>query len=165
MVSLLKVAQNYFAEQGWPVTKHAELPVLRFEYQGDNGEWVCFTRIKETSDQVIFLSVLEEKVPEDKRVKLAEFLTRANFGLNIGNFEMDFEDGEIRYKTSLDVSQGRLTTGLFDPLVKASLVAMDDYLPGIRAVLAGTATPKQAVEDVLAKIEDENSGYDLIIEN
>ena len=40
--------------------------------------------------------------PEEMRVPMAEFLTRANYGLRIGNFEMDFEDGEVRYKSSVD---------------------------------------------------------------
>lgn len=31
--------------------------------------------------------------------RTAEFLTRANYGLVFGNFEMDMHDGEIRYKT------------------------------------------------------------------
>ena len=30
---------------------------------------------------------------------LSEFICRANFGLSNGNFEMDYMDGEIRYKT------------------------------------------------------------------
>jgi hypothetical protein len=86
-------------------------------------------------------------------------LTRANFGLNIGNFEMDFSDGEIRYKTSIDVTHDRLTHGLIDPLVEASLVAMDDYLPGIKSVIAGEATPHEAIEKVYEDTED----YDLIL--
>ena len=34
---------------------------------------------------------------------IAEFLTRTNYSMIIGNFELDFADGEIRYKTSIDV--------------------------------------------------------------
>lgn len=51
-------------------------------------------------------------VPEDRRLALAEFLTRANYGLFIGNFEMDWQDGEVRYKTSIDVAGDRLSTAL-----------------------------------------------------
>ncbi len=159
MSELFDVALRYFAEKGWPVARHETLPILRLEYEGDNGRWFCYARVREESNQFIFLSILTEKAPEDRRPVVAEFLTRANFGLNIGNFEMDFDDGEIRYKTSVDVSQDRLTPGLIDPLVKASLVAMDDYLPGIQAVIAGKATPGEAIEKIL---EDE-ADYDFTL--
>jgi len=42
-----------------------------------------------------------------------EFLTRANYGLNIGNFEMDFQDGEIRFKTAIDVEEVILRLSIF----------------------------------------------------
>ena len=41
------------------------------------------------------------KVPEEQRVAVNEFITRANYGLTNGNFEMDFNDGELRYKTNV----------------------------------------------------------------
>ena len=40
-------------------------------------------------------------VPEEKRTAISEFITRANYGLTNGNFEMDFSDGELRYKTTI----------------------------------------------------------------
>ncbi len=40
------------------------------------------------------------KAPEEKRLAIAEFVARANDGLRIGNFELDFGDGEVRYKRS-----------------------------------------------------------------
>ncbi len=34
--------------------------------------------------------------------EMAEFICRANYGLRNGNFELDFRDGEIRYKIFVD---------------------------------------------------------------
>jgi hypothetical protein len=154
MSELFDAARAYFQEQAWPVELKDDDEILRFRYEGDHGKWMCFARARSEAGQFIFLSVLSEKVPKDKRPLIAEFLTRANFGLNVGNFEMDFEDGEIRFRTSLDVAEARLTSGLINPLVKASLVAMDDHLPGIQAVMAGTATPKKAIAAIRAADDD-----------
>jgi len=49
-------------------------------------------------------------VISSKRGAVAEFINRANYGIIIGNFEMDFADGEIRYKTSIDVQGDKLTS-------------------------------------------------------
>jgi hypothetical protein len=48
---------------------------------------------------------------------VAEFLTRANSGMVIGNFELDFADGEIRYKTSIDVEGDKLSYAIIKRLV------------------------------------------------
>lgn len=158
MSEIFGVAQAYFEQQGWPVEQKDDDEILRLEYEGDHGSWVCYARARADAEQFIFLSVLSDKVPKGKRVLMAEFLTRANFGLNIGNFEMDFDDGELRYKTSVDVTHSPLTLGLVDSLVKASLVAMDDYLPGIQAVLAGKASPSAAVK----KVREADDDVDLV---
>ena len=39
--------------------------------------------------------------PLEQRAAISEFITRANYGLTNGNFEMDFSDGELRYKTTI----------------------------------------------------------------
>jgi hypothetical protein len=157
-IKMFDIVQNYFSEKGWPVCQHEGMPILRFEYEGENGSWFCYARVREDAEQFIFLSILSEKVSTEKRLVVAEYLTRANFGLNIGNFEMDFDDGEVRYKTSIDVTLDRLTSGLIDPLVQASFVAMDDYLPSLKSILKGEITPKDAIQQV----RDEQDEYDLL---
>ena len=150
---------KYFIDNGWEVSRHDVLPVLRMAYEGDNGNWICYARVREDPRQFIFLSVLSENVPESRRRAVAEFLTRANFGLNIGNFEMDFEDGEVRYKTGIDVTYDHLTPGLIESLVVGNLVPMDDYLPGISAVIAGDQSPAEAI----LKIRGDDDDIDLEI--
>lgn len=148
MSYILSTALDYFRERGWPIGKHEDLPILRFEYEGENGRWLCFVRAREDAGQLVVLCIVPDRVPVERRNAIAEFITRANFGLNIGCFEMDFEDGELRYRTSLDIGQGRLSKDLVHPLVMAALVAMDDHLPGIKAVIQGGATPAEAVTAV-----------------
>ena len=41
--------------------------------------------------------------------KMAEFITRINYGLKDGNFEMDFRDGELRYRCYVN-SEGTVPT-------------------------------------------------------
>jgi hypothetical protein len=77
-------------------------------FSGANGSWMCFAQAQDDNQRFIFYSVMESKVPANKRQTVAEYLTRANYGLVLGNFEMDFSDGEVRYKTSIDVEGGQL---------------------------------------------------------
>jgi len=76
---------------------------------------------------------------------MAEFLTRANYGLVVGNFELDFTDGEIRYKTSIDVEGDCLSKALVRAIVYTNIIMMDKYMPGIMALLYANVSPVQAI--------------------
>ncbi|MEL7052307.1 MAG: YbjN domain-containing protein [Cyanobacteria bacterium J06588_5] len=77
---------------------------------------------------------------------MAQFITRANYGLILGNFELDYTDGEIRYKTSLDVESDRLTPALTKNLISTNVTTMDQYLPGLLAFLEQQTPPGQAIK-------------------
>ena len=80
--------------------------------------------------------------------------------MTIGNFELDFNDGEIRYKTSVDVTDGRLTSALIKKLVYTNVFTIDEYLPGIRTVLEANVRPGaaiSAIEQPDAEIEERSS--------
>jgi hypothetical protein len=93
----------------------------------------------------VFYSVLDTNVPPDKRSAVAEFLTRANYGVYIGNFEMDYSDGEVRYKTSITVKGDRLTPALVKNLVYINVIMMDEYFPGIMSVIYAGVSPADAI--------------------
>ena len=80
---------------------------------------------------LIFYSYLPVNVPVDKMVAAAEFVTRANRGMRIGNFELDYDDGEVRYKTSLDVEGGELSSKMIDNLLRANLSTTNRYFAGL----------------------------------
>jgi hypothetical protein len=143
--SLFEIALNFFTDDNWPVTPHAGQTMLRVNFQGDNGRWSCVARIREEQQQVIFYSIAPVNVVAEKRMAVAEFITRANYGLIMGNFEMDFEDGEIRYKTSLDVEGDRLNAALLKQIVYANVMMMDNYLPGLLSVIYGDKLPEEAL--------------------
>jgi hypothetical protein len=138
---------RYFHDRAWPYSTHDSLPILKVDYEGDNGRWVLYARAKDPEEQLIVLSVHPDSATEDRRPPMAEFLTRANFGLNIGNFEMDYEDGEVRFRTSIDVEGSALDDALIGTLVNANLSVMDDYFTGVADVAAG-GSPAEVIRRV-----------------
>lgn len=79
---------------------------------------------------------------------IGKFINRANYSIIIGNFELNFADGEIRYKTSIDVEGDRLTSALIKRLVYANVTMMDEYLPGIKSVIEGDVSPVDAIAQI-----------------
>jgi hypothetical protein len=146
MNELFSTIQKFFTDDEWYYQQLSNQPILQMTYQGKNGKWPCYAQIHEDQQIFFFFSVCPVNAPEDKRLVMAEFLTRANYGLKVGNFEMDYADGEIRYKTSLDVENDRLSDAIMRNLVYANLWTMDRYLPGILSVIYGDVTPVEAIQ-------------------
>lgn len=139
---------KFFADENWAATRLADETILQMAFQGHSHQWMCFAQAREDSAQAVFYSVAPVIVPGDKRLAVAEYISRANYGLIIGNFEMDFEDGELRYKTSIDLEGLEPTPALFAPLVYANVATMDRYLPGVMSILYGSASPAEAIDRV-----------------
>ena len=159
MGAIFDVMEEFFKKDEWPATKLENQPSMSMNFQGQNGRWSCYARVEEEKQIVLFYSYCPVKAPEEKRPILADFLTRANYGLYIGNFEMDFNDGEVRFKTSLDVEgnksvaeEGKEPTELSFALMKRvvydNVGVMDKYLPGVMSVIYGGASPTEAIAKV-----------------
>ena len=147
MNSVLEVVARFFAEDDWPVQVE-DGSLIRTAFKGEAGQWVCNAWIREQEEQFVFYSVCPVTVPDARLGDLAEFITRANYGMVLGNFEMDYNDGEIRYKTSIDSEGGVFTVGLCKQVVVANVLMMDRYLPGVLAVVSGAKTPVQAIAQI-----------------
>jgi hypothetical protein len=146
--TLLNTVANFFDQENWPYVQVAQESALKFAFSGEQGRWNCYAKTDESQRQVIFYSFCPLQAPAEQRLAVAEFLTRANYGLIIGNFELDFGDGEIRYKTSLDVEGDRLTLALVKHLVYTNVLTLDTYLPGILAVIEGVRSPEEAIASI-----------------
>ena len=146
--SIFDVVHKYFGDSQWVTTQFTGKPILRFSHVGKNGSWVCIAHARESEERFVFYSIGITGMLEAKRLAMAEFITRANFGLIIGNFEMDLNDGEVRFKTSIDVDGDRLSAALLKQLVDVNLEMMDKYLPGMLAVIDTDTSPADAVMGV-----------------
>jgi hypothetical protein len=141
---------NFFKEDDWEFIELEEEPILQMDFPGKNGQLNCYAKAREAQQQFVFYSICPIKAPEDKRLQIAEFLTRANSGMLVGNFELDFANGEIRYRTSAEVEDDNLSSALIRRLVYANMMMMDEYLPGIMSVINGNVSPADAITQIEA---------------
>jgi hypothetical protein len=137
--ALLRELKRVFVENGWPFSEVRGAQVLVSDLSGPLGTWKFYAQVVDEQDLILLYSVCPLRVPADRRSEVSQFLTGANYGLAGGNFELDFEDGEIRYKTALHLQGDGLDRTIVKRLVRSNGMAMETYLPGIGAVITGTA--------------------------
>ena len=78
---------------------------------------------------------------------MAEFIARANYGLKNGNFEIDFRDGEIRYKCFVDCENQIPSQSIIHNSIAIPAAMMKRYARGIINVLYKEMDAETAVED------------------
>ncbi len=90
MTQLLETVVGFFEENDWHYVRRREEPVLQIAFRGDAGEWPCYVFANEERQRLAFYSVCPVRAAEDRRMAVAEFITRVNYGLVIGNFRTRF---------------------------------------------------------------------------
>lgn len=78
---------------------------------------------------------------------IAEFVCRANYGLKNGCFEMDFRDGELRYKSFIDCDDQFPSQALIRNSIGCPVSMMKRYAPGILDVLFKSIDAETAVQE------------------
>ena len=89
--------------------------------------------------------------PVERRADVARFINRVNWGLSIGNFEMDDEDGFVRFRASIAFSNTELTEPLIRNAILAAMEIVETYAEPIIDVLARGKSAAETWEGLRAK--------------
>lgn len=148
MSEILQNTKQFFDAEDWAYQEAQSGLMLNFG--GKNGQWRCFARIREEQGQFIFYSFAPYELTPDQFPVVSEYAMRANFGLFIGNFELNYATGTLQYRTSIDVEgeEDKLSSALMKHLVYQNVLTMDRYLPGLRAILEEGVSPEAAISRV-----------------
>jgi len=93
--------------------------ILPFSASG--RQWITVVTYNNANDIICIYSIMPRKAPNARLAQVAEYLTRANYGLLVGNFELDLSDGEIRYKVSIDAEDISEVAGAMRNMMRANL--------------------------------------------
>jgi hypothetical protein len=149
------------------VRAHLERANLTFSYHDERKAfWILLGQrqhrhlldvwVDDDRGQLAVRNTLPVNVPEERRAAMAEFILRMNFGMIIGGADMDFRDGEVRFRASVDFDglEGEVPDGMIFSLISISVAMMHQYLPGMYRVIYGSCPPDEAVADCERPRED-----------
>lgn len=145
---ILKIAEVYTQEKLNFATDEEENRI-RFSMDTEISPDVRFIARVVNDRTALFTTVLPMNVLEKHRVAVNEYLTRVNYCLLLGNFQMDFDDGEVSYKTvGIFNEDDGLTPEQVTRLTYVGFNMFDKYMPGVFAIIYGGKDPKQAYDDI-----------------
>ena len=85
------------------------------------------------------------RVPEGSRPAIAEAVARANYGLRVGKFEFNVDEGDLRFQASQALTGEAVGEGVIDRLIGTTMAMLDMYLPAFLSVIYGNELPKDAI--------------------
>jgi hypothetical protein len=141
----------FLQEDDLKFTQMAGETATLMTFNCENASYLCYARVREEQEQVMFYTIYPLRAPAERRAEVAEFVTRVNYGLALGNMEMDVSDGEVRFKTSVDASVALFSLPLLRSLMQTCIATADRYYPGYTALLYSDISPAEAV----ARIEND----------
>jgi hypothetical protein len=127
---------------------HSSQPAERkilINITGRNAEYRFQLRLSHDDEFLQILVHYPFRVREEKlRGSVAELLTRANYAMLLGKFEMDLSDGEVRFHLS-HLIESELSVETVERLFFTSLLTAERYFPALMQHLHAGYTPEDAV--------------------
>ncbi|TWU04598.1 YbjN domain-containing protein [Stieleria varia] len=142
-MSKMEQFEAYLMREELKYTRDDEREAFLLSFGGDHGSYREIIRI---DDNVLQSFVgMSVKVPEGSRIDIAVAVARANYGMKIGKFELDMNDGELRYHIAVPVDGDLPSDNVLDRLVHIGIAMADRYMPAFLAVIYGNEPAKDAI--------------------
>lgn len=145
---LVNIVKKFLVDDGW-----------HFSFDENTGIFDFGLRIKSKIQKINYVvDVHEDEIvvygmcpigadhtDANAMAQLAEFLCRANYGLKNGSFELDFRDGEIRYKSFIDCEEAMPSVKVIKNSIHCTAAMYKRYAPGIVDIIFAGCTAKEAI--------------------
>ena len=153
-----KIIAKFFKKDDWRYEFDEENSLFKSGVAVDSAVGNVRVFISAMDDKVVCVLVLPQQVPEDARVAVAELACRINYKLCFGQFEIDFDDGELRFRYAMPSEE--LTDSPMDKaraLLYLPHAMLKLYSSAFLKVILGARTPQAAVDELGPEIGGKGS--------
>ncbi len=144
MANALDTVTEFFKGKDWKFELNQEKHRVESGVSAENGEWRFYVSASDENNLCFVLSAFPQKCPPRRQKACAELLTRINYGLLLGCFEMNYDSGSIAFKTSYPFTAGQIDPERVKEAIEFNIAFMDRFLPAIMAVIYTGISPKRA---------------------
>lgn len=159
--NILKLVEQLLEEEDLDGVRLDDSDAIRTGLVGEFGEWYCDIEVLPLSDTISVLGVLSYmswEVPDERRAVAAQLINRTNSeSVLVGNFEMDENDGQIRYRTSVAFeSEEEISLQTVRHLTLLNWTVIDHHFMLFASCLEDGMALDQAWDAWIAQMSDES---------
>lgn len=130
----------------------------KYRFREEDGVFEFTVSFRGTLRQLNYMIIVEDDSymvygrtaigadPDDEKIltEMGKYLHDANYGLKCGKFELDREDGEIRYAVYVDCDEIVPSQAIIRNSIHYTAVTFEKYVPGIMAIIFRGADADEA---------------------
>lgn len=147
---------NAFEE---PIKNVLDKMKLKYEYNDEHELFVFFMRMDNSigslriviqllKERYLVYAVLNNRTPKSRFTAVSEFLHRANYGLINGNFELNYTNGEIRYKSYVNAKETSISELVIRESLTVPIMMFSKYGDGLLSVMTGKSNPEFVIKGI-----------------
>ena len=156
MEKVIKAINTFFDAMEWKYSYDKEKSIFSTGVSMDGfiGNIALKIGVRETRYTVY--AILNNRVESKFFAQVAEYLHRANYCLLNGNFEIDYSDGEIRYKTYVNFENAEVSEEIIRDSILIPIFMFEKYGKNLLKLMVDLGDPHQLILDA-EKEEEENT--------
>ena len=144
--SIMETVLRVINARNWRHLVYGENTMVELSMGCRNSSIRLVANAREKEQQVIVYAITGTKVPPARRAAAAEFVARANHNFFVGGFDLDYDEGVVRFRCGIDVEGGVLTDKMVETLFDMTSFAADTHHERLMQVIYGGVEPKVALE-------------------
>jgi len=120
--------------------------IYRVGFEGKSGTFVMYIDIDEERGHIECVTICPLRAAEDTTAEVLKLFAHLNWRLATGHFDIDCNEGDIRFRVGLFAGSSELDHEMIRHLVLVGISSMDMFIPIIASVIYG----KVGAEDALS---------------
>jgi hypothetical protein len=130
---------------GFDYFPHTQQNRVGFTLGSAQADYRFTILITEDLNHLEYIACCPFRVRKELRSSVAELIARANFGMLDGKFEIDMNDGEIRFHLVHALGDGELSVEMVERLYNSCVFTLDRYIPAFMQHIHAGYTPEDAI--------------------
>jgi len=123
---------------------------IRTDLRGEIAVYRIVARVEVEAELFQVFGYSPVRIPQGCAPAIAEAIIRANYGLRIGKFELDLDDGELRFHVAQILVYESVGEEVIDRMIGTAINMLDMYLPAFLSVIYANELPLDAIRRVEA---------------
>lgn len=113
------------------------------DIRGQLATYHCFYQTQDETNVITCAVCSPSLIPAESQRQVLEFITRINFNLKLGAFEIDFFDGLFRFRAGIPLGDTIPNPTMVANIAYVGVAMFDRYWPSILEIMAGEPSPPE----------------------
>jgi hypothetical protein len=138
--------RDWLRANEWTFDDVPDASCIRTGVQGKHARYRLVLGVRGEGPCFLVFGLYDFVVPSTRLASCADLVNRINFVSLVGCFEMDPDDGELRYRVTIPMEDAELSDGQIERSILVSASMADRWYPAFLALIHGGLSPSDAFE-------------------